>query len=77
MLKRHITPQLTRLAAQFPVVTILGPRQSGKTTLASWLSVLEASFVVFRLPCYFNNFGKRLVKAPKNLPRQRRRLWSI
>jgi predicted AAA+ superfamily ATPase len=35
------------------------------TTLASWLAVLEASFIVFRLPCYFNNFGKRLVKSPK------------
>ncbi|GHT94613.1 hypothetical protein AGMMS49545_16180 [Betaproteobacteria bacterium] len=35
------------------------------TTLASWLSVLEASFVVFRLPCFFNNFGKRIIKAPK------------
>jgi len=35
------------------------------TTLSSWLSVLEASYIVFRLPCYFNNFGKRLIKAPK------------
>lgn len=35
------------------------------TTLAEWLSVLEASYIVFRLPCYFNNFGKRLIKAPK------------
>jgi len=35
------------------------------TTLKSWLSVLEASFVVFRLPSYHNNFGKRLIKAPK------------
>ncbi len=35
------------------------------TTLSSWLSVLEASYIVFRLPCFFNNFGKRLVKAPK------------
>ena len=35
------------------------------TTLASWLSVLEASYIVFRLPCYFNNFGKRLIKSPK------------
>jgi predicted AAA+ superfamily ATPase len=34
MLNRHIAPQLVRFAAQFPVVTILGPRQSGKTTLA-------------------------------------------
>ncbi|MCL2066050.1 MAG: ATP-binding protein [Treponema sp.] len=36
-----------------------------QTTLTSWLSVLEASFIVFRLPCYFNNFGKRVMKAPK------------
>lgn len=35
------------------------------TTLTSWLSVLEASFIIFRLPCYYNNFGKRLVKAQK------------
>ena len=35
------------------------------TTLDAWLSVLEASFIVFRLPCYFNNFGKRLIKSPK------------
>ena len=35
------------------------------TTLTEWLSVLEASYIVFRLPCFFNNFGKRLVKAPK------------
>ncbi|MPM69239.1 hypothetical protein SDC9_116183 [bioreactor metagenome] len=35
------------------------------STLAEWLNVLEASFIVFRLPCYFENFGKRLIKTPK------------
>jgi predicted AAA+ superfamily ATPase len=35
------------------------------TTLSSWLSVLEASYIIFRLPCYFSNFGKRLIKSPK------------
>ncbi|MDR2462586.1 MAG: ATP-binding protein [Verrucomicrobiales bacterium] len=34
-------------------------------TLASWLSVLETSHIVFRLPPYFRNFGKRLQKTPK------------
>ena len=33
-IERHITPRLKNLATQFPVVTVLGPRQSGKTTLA-------------------------------------------
>lgn len=36
-----------------------------QSTLTKWLSVLEASFVVFRLPPYFRNFGKRLNKSPK------------
>ena len=34
-------------------------------TLKSWLSVLEAGFVVFTLRPYWNNYGKRLVKSPK------------
>ena len=34
-------------------------------TIKSWISVLEASFIVFTLPCYYRNFGKRFVKAPK------------
>lgn len=35
------------------------------STLSEWLSVLEASFIVFRLTPYFENFGKRFVKSPK------------
>ena len=35
------------------------------TTLREWLSLLEASFVVFRLKPYYRNFGKRIVKSPK------------
>jgi len=34
-------------------------------TAGQWLSVLEASYLVTRLPPYFRNFGKRLVKRPK------------
>jgi hypothetical protein len=35
------------------------------TTLGQWLGILESSFIVFRLPPYFENFGKRLIKSPK------------
>ena len=34
-------------------------------TLNSWLSVLEASYLVIRIQPYFENFGKRLIKSPK------------
>lgn len=33
MISRHITPALKRAAEDYPVVTLTGPRQSGKTTL--------------------------------------------
>ena len=34
-------------------------------TVEAWLSVLEASFVIFRLQPYHNNYNKRIVKMPK------------
>lgn len=34
-------------------------------TAREWLSVLEASYLVLRIPPYHGNFGKRLVKTPK------------
>lgn len=33
MLKRHLEPELIQMAKEYPVVTLLGPRQAGKTTL--------------------------------------------
>ena len=34
-------------------------------TAKSWLSILEASYIVFLMRPYYKNFNKRLVKAPK------------
>lgn len=34
-------------------------------TVKQWLSILEASFIVFKLPPYFEDFGKRAIKSPK------------
>ncbi len=34
-------------------------------TIKEWLSILEASFIVFKLSPYFENFGKRVIKSPK------------
>ncbi|OGV27604.1 MAG: hypothetical protein A3F18_07440 [Legionellales bacterium RIFCSPHIGHO2_12_FULL_37_14] len=36
-----------------------------QATIKRWISVLEASFIVFLLAPYYENFGKRIVKAPK------------
>ena len=34
-------------------------------TIKHWISILEASYIVFALPPYYRNFGKRFVKTPK------------
>ena len=34
-------------------------------TVKSWLSLLETSFILFLLPSYHENLGKRVTKSPK------------
>jgi predicted AAA+ superfamily ATPase len=34
-------------------------------TINEWISVLEASFIIYRLQPYYENIGKRLIKSPK------------
>ena len=34
-------------------------------TVKEWISILEASFILFRIQPYFENFGKRIVKSSK------------
>ncbi|MFC1616645.1 ATP-binding protein [Candidatus Margulisiibacteriota bacterium] len=34
-------------------------------TVQHWISILEASYIIFLLPPYYNNLGKRIVKRPK------------
>lgn len=34
-------------------------------TAKSWLALLETSFIIFQLPSYHDNLGKRITKSPK------------
>jgi predicted AAA+ superfamily ATPase len=53
------TSQLLKLSSLAQDAGIAQP------TAKAWLSILEATFIVYRLQPYFGNIGKRLVKAPK------------
>lgn len=53
------TGQLLNLSA------LAGEAGISQSTARAWMSVLEASDLVFLLPPYHRNFGKRLVKSPK------------
>ena len=47
---------LTSLATEVGVV---------HNTISSWISILEASYVIYLLKPHFNNFNKRITKTPK------------
>jgi len=34
-------------------------------TIKNWLSILESSFIVYKLRPFYSNFGKRVIKSPK------------
>ena len=41
MIKRKVAEKLVQVSKQVPVVTVIGPRQSGKTTLVKELSLIH------------------------------------
>ncbi|MDR2727886.1 MAG: ATP-binding protein [Chitinispirillales bacterium] len=54
-----------RIGSEFNASSLSNEIGVSVNTIAEWLSVLEASYVLFRLPPFYKNIGKRLVKAPK------------
>jgi predicted AAA+ superfamily ATPase len=45
--------------------SLAGELGVSQPTIKSWVHILEASYVVFRLEPYYENFGKRIVKSSK------------
>lgn len=35
------------------------------TTVKRWISILEACYIIFLIPPYHKNYGKRIIKSPK------------
>jgi predicted AAA+ superfamily ATPase len=44
---------------------LAGPLGLSVPTVKRWVSTLEAGYIIHLLPPYFENFGKRILKAPK------------
>ncbi|WP_036691727.1 ATP-binding protein [Pedobacter glucosidilyticus] len=54
-----------RVGSEFNASSLSNEIGVSVPTIQEWLNTLEASYVVFRLPPFFRNIGKRLVKSPK------------
>ncbi len=63
--RKNLTLCALRIGNLLEVSSLSKAVQVNTLTIKSWLSLLETSFIVFRLQPYYKNFGKRLVKSPK------------
>ena len=66
----NVLPRLLALAATqtaqlLNVNTLSNPFQLSRPTIGDYLTLLERVYLLERLPPWFNNLGKRLIKTPK------------
>jgi hypothetical protein len=54
-----------RIGQVFNMHSLAGDLGISSHTVRSWISILEASFIIVLLQPYFENIGKRLIKSPK------------
>lgn len=54
-----------RIGSVFEASSLANEVGVSSHTINNWLSIMEASFIIFRLQPYFENFGKRMIKSPK------------
>ena len=47
------------------ISSLAGDTGIAPNTAEDWISILEASYLVYRLQPYYKNMGKRLIKSPK------------
>jgi len=65
LFERFVTLLAGRVGQLVNLSSLAGEVGVSSTTLSAWMSVLEASFLIFRLQPYHTNISKRLVKSPK------------
>lgn len=63
--QKFIRMSAGRVGQLFNASSLAGEVGTTSKTVSAWLNVLQASYVVYTLPPFFDNIGKRLVKTPK------------
>lgn len=63
--RRFLIQCATRIGSTLNIAQLANDAGIDSRTASDWLSVLEASYLVYMLEPYSKNFGKRSVKSPK------------
>jgi predicted AAA+ superfamily ATPase len=54
-----------RIGTEFNLAALSDETGATAKTIRNWLNILGASYIVYLLPPYYENIGKRLTKTPK------------
>ena len=65
MFEKFLRVLAGRIGQVINITSLSGDVGVCRATLNEWLAVLEASFIIFRLPPWFENANKRTIKTPK------------
>ena len=65
LFERFVTLLAGRIGQLVNFSALAGEVGVSSMTISSWMSVLEASFLIYRLQPFHTNIAKRLVKSPK------------
>lgn len=66
MIPRHLTPELLTQLKEYPIVTVLDPRQSGKTTTLTRTALPDYEYVSLENP----ETRAIATEEPKAFPKQ-------
>jgi predicted AAA+ superfamily ATPase len=65
IMMRKLLTMLAHAQGAWPTSQLAAALGLSQPTVTRYINILEHSFLLRRLPPYFRNMGKRLVKAPK------------
>ncbi len=65
LFKKFLALLAGRVGQLVNLTTLANDTGVSVTTIENWISILEASYLVFRLQPHYKNFGKRYIKSPK------------
>lgn len=63
--RRFLVCVAQRIGSTLDITSLASDAMVSTKTVSEWLSILDASFICFRLQPYFSNRSKRLAKRPK------------
>ncbi len=77
MIHREVAGKTVQLAPQYPVITVTGPRQSGKTTLCLNLAIVELAAYTRRMTFRYSPSMREDIHAVDTVRSTGFKFWEV